>query len=210
MELSITKNKVAEAGISAMIIFIASILVSAVVATLLIENINSLRQQAENTGMEAIGQISNGVSIYSMIGDRKEDSNASVSSSDSIQVLKVGVKLISGSDNIDLNNLLVEINSNSNSVSLSYNASGTSAAHANANSYIVIPLLDSDSSISSDHIITQGDKLEIIISFDEDATNITAGQGDSISMSVMPLIGIDTEYHFTITSIFINRYIYIA
>ncbi len=61
-------DKRAEMGVGTMIIFIAMVLVAAVAASVLISTANSVREQAQNTGEQAIQNVASGFITYDVVG----------------------------------------------------------------------------------------------------------------------------------------------
>ena len=61
-------NKNASIGIGSMIIFIAIILVAGIAASVIIQTMNSMEQQAMKTGEETTEEVSTGISIFDIKG----------------------------------------------------------------------------------------------------------------------------------------------
>jgi flagellin FlaB len=66
--VNMKKNKRAEMGVGTMIIFIAMVLVAAVAASVLISTANTVREQAQQTGDQAINGVATGFLVQDVIG----------------------------------------------------------------------------------------------------------------------------------------------
>ena len=84
-----------QVGIGTLIVFIAMVLVAAIAAGVLISTAGFLQAQAQQTGKEAIGEVSNIVQIEQVGG---EDNT----SDGQIDILNVSVRLAAGSDPVNL------------------------------------------------------------------------------------------------------------
>ncbi len=91
----------AMSGIGTLIIFIALILVAAVAAVVLIQTTTSLQDQAMATGKESKTQVSTQLLVVTVIADINKDTNRS------IRTLRLTAKLVPGSRDIDLDNLIL-------------------------------------------------------------------------------------------------------
>lgn len=81
-------------GISTLIIFIATIIIAAVAASVLLQTSQSLQSQALSTGKESQGEVSTAMRILEVIGGVKD--------SQTIDVLKIVVKSAPGSGSVNL------------------------------------------------------------------------------------------------------------
>ena len=61
-------DKRAEMGVGTMIIFIAMVLVAAVAASVLISTANTVREQAQSTGDQAINNVASGFIVQDVVG----------------------------------------------------------------------------------------------------------------------------------------------
>ena len=61
-EMVVSKN--ASIGIGAMIVFIAMVLVAGIAASVIIQTMNSMEQQAMRAGQETTEEVSTGISVF--------------------------------------------------------------------------------------------------------------------------------------------------
>ncbi|MBI0582160.1 MAG: hypothetical protein JET69_04000 [Methanomassiliicoccales archaeon] len=104
------RDRRGEMGIGAMILFIAMVLVASVASSVLISTANNLREQALQTGNDAIASVSTGYEVSYVTGDV---------SGNEITRLHVHLKLAPGSHAIDVNGVVVSLTISSESGSVS-------------------------------------------------------------------------------------------
>ena len=201
-----TTNENAEMGISFAIIFISTIMVTAVVAGVIITTTNLMSQQAETTGIDVLAEISTGFSTIGVIGDRNADGNDSAGTSPSIQLIKVYLKLGAGSSSINMTDVLVEISNGEKKSNLVYNASGAGASDADANTYVVIAKMDDDDSVSGSSMVTDGDMVELLINTKHGAVDQMISENTLVSITIIPLRGTPLSIEFTTPDVFIGRF----
>ncbi len=97
-------------GVATMIIFIAMILVAAVAASVIISIANNVREQALQTGNDAIASVSTGYELDYVTGEV---------SGNEITVLHVFLKLAPGSKAIDINDVVVSMTMTSDGSTIS-------------------------------------------------------------------------------------------
>ncbi len=73
MRTSWKKDKHGDMGVGTMIIFIAMVLVAAVAASVLISTANTVREQAQNTGDQAINNVASGFVVQDVTGTVDDD-----------------------------------------------------------------------------------------------------------------------------------------
>lgn len=95
------KDKRGEMGVGTMIIFIAMILVAAVAASVLISTANSVREQAQSTGEDAIANVASGFIIQGIVGE------VNGTNSNKIDNLTIYAKLAAGSPAIDMSKVVI-------------------------------------------------------------------------------------------------------
>jgi flagellin FlaB len=191
-------------GIGTLILFIAMVLVAAIAAAVIIQTAGVLQQQGQETGTQATEDVSGGLEILSVIGDRYTDGAGS--SQDTIQTVELRVALTSGSPDIDFDELVILISDGTAAYDLTLNASGTTAAHADDSYYVATAVRDSDSSWSSDNVITRGDIIKILICADS-ATSLNLDNNVDVWVRLMPEAGEPTYESFTTPNTYIDRYI---
>lgn len=92
-------------GIGTLIVFIAMVLVAAIAAGVILNAASQVQDQARETSDDAMGSVSNGFWVDSVIGDTSSGSNQ-------IDTVKIQYSKIPGSDTVDLNKATWVIESN--------------------------------------------------------------------------------------------------
>jgi flagellin FlaB len=197
---------VGDMGIGAMIVFIAMVLVAGIAASVLIQTANRLEIQAMTTGQETTGEVSTGLHVVSIDGNK---------SGNGLQRIGITVQSRSGSKDIDLSQTYVEISDtttkcillyNSNEFNLKATIGGDLYKAAffnacNATRFGVVVLEDADSSLSAaTPVLTRGDKVLLTI----DAVACFTGNGidprDDVFGLVQPEQGAPAVFSFTAPS----------
>jgi flagellin FlaB len=169
------EDDIASIGIGAMIVFIAMVLVAGIAASVLIQTATDLEMQALKTGEETIEQVAAGVKITAI-----EAHNTS----GKIDQLAIEIASLSGSPDIDLSQVVIEISDSTNKyilrfgnrVTLNGNINGsiftddgdeTVWSTSSATAFNVIVLQDADDSCTnSTPIINFGDHVALTIDAD--------------------------------------------
>ncbi|HIH00559.1 TPA: flagellin, partial [Thermoplasmata archaeon] len=73
LKTGIRNDEEADIGIGTLIIFIAIVLVSAIAASLMLYAAALLQQQAQKTVDDAVSEVSGGISVVNIAGDRNPD-----------------------------------------------------------------------------------------------------------------------------------------
>ena len=110
------KDKRAEMGVGTMIIFIAMVLVAAVAASVLISSANTVREQAIQTGNDAIAGVSSGFDIKYVKG---------TVSGNAITQMDVFVQLYAGSPALKLDDVILSMTAGGKSGEIIYAGAGT-------------------------------------------------------------------------------------
>ena len=135
-------------------------LLGAVAAAVLIATAGMLQQQAQSTGMEATQDVSAGLDIISITGDR--DRLDTGTNADTIQLLEIRVRIFAGGQVIDFDPLVLRITDGITTIDLLF-ASVHTAASASATHFAADAIRDDDSSWSTDHCIGRGDIIKIFV-----------------------------------------------
>jgi flagellin-like protein len=114
-----------ETGIGTLIVFIAMILVAAIAASVLLGTGSSLQQRALTTGKQTEKEVASGMSIITVAGEDGADGN--------LETFEVIIKLMSGSDSISVEDMIVTLDTKNSTQSLEYNASNNTASDVNYN-----------------------------------------------------------------------------
>jgi len=121
---NILKNDTGDVGIGTLIIFIAMVLVAAVAAAVLIQTSGVLQQKAQQTGKEAITEVSSNMKITSVVGERTTGDSTSP-----LTKLNVTVELSAGGTEVDFQQVLVRYINETTTTTLHFNT--TTATLAN-------------------------------------------------------------------------------
>ncbi|MEM4258237.1 MAG: flagellin [Candidatus Thermoplasmatota archaeon] len=114
--LQVLKEKdVADVGIGTLIVFIAMVLVAGIAASVLIQTAGRLESQAMATGQQTIGEVATGLAVFGIHGYAAAGAN--------ISKLAITVRPRSGSTDIDLSQVFLELSDTDTKIILKYNSS---------------------------------------------------------------------------------------
>ncbi len=202
------KNKdVGAIGIGAMIVFIAMVLVAGIAASVLVQTANKLEIQAMTTGSETTAEVSTGLHVFDIEG-KKSGTN--------IVNMTITVRPRAGSQDIDLEQTIIEFSDGTTKVLLSYNESATWNFNSEVNTstgqvfgtggwnmtneeFGILVLEDADGSCSTATapVINRGDLVMLLIS-----TEACFGGGlsarDDVWGQVMPEEGAPGHFAFRV------------
>lgn len=128
------QNNKGLAGVAALIVFIALVLVAAIAATVILDVTGNLEQQASNTGQEAEGQLSSSVSVVEVTGQVDNTTTP-----ETISGINITVSASPGADPIELNDTTIEITTRDSSATLVEANNGN--AGADAGEFTVVELV---------------------------------------------------------------------
>lgn len=221
-------NTKASIGIGALIVFIAMVLVAGIAATVIIQTMGSLEEEALQTGEQTTEEVSTGIAVFSIEGKIKPN--------DDIRDLAITIRSRSGSSDIDLNETIILISDGTTKALLSYygwsdenlfnltvNATGqlfenktgagnwtygTLAWGNLTNDYFgIVVLKDSDGSCTRlNPMINSGDKVAICLRCDNTKLFSDAiDERTEIYGRIIPEIGSPGIISFTTPSIYNNN-----
>ena len=202
-------DKSAAIGIGSLIIFIAMILVAGMAASIMIQTMNSLEQQAMQTGQETLKDVSTGLRVTQVSGHQTNSL---------IDQLAIFVKTTAGSFDIDLNEAVISISDSASQSILDYDSNvfsnnvsnglfGTlSSDSLTATTYGLMVVRDFDSSCSDTGPIINDDDLVVLL---VNSTAVFSGIGPrkEVFGDVIPEQGMSGVIGFTTPSAFINTII---
>ena len=139
-----------QVGIGTLIVFIAMVLVAAIAAGVLINTAGLLQSQAEATGQESAEQVSDRLDVISVTGN-------SLDGSENIDELEVSVRRGAGSNDINLENVIIEVFADGESAVLTsddfdieeINDAGTTLSSSEERAILEIDLVGDVSAIST-------------------------------------------------------------
>ena len=196
-------------GIGSLIIFIAMILVAGIAASVFIQTMNSLEQQALQSGQEAARDISSGLKVTQISG---------YNNGSTISQIAIFLRTTAGSDYIDLTYTYISLSDTSKSVILNlstdvYSNSVSGGLFGTLNdtnltstTYGLMVIRDVDSSCTSISPIINSDDLVVLL-----VNSTECFQGidtrTEVTGNVVPEYGINGVISFTSPSSYINTII---
>jgi len=117
-------NDRGQVGIGTLIVFIAMVLVAAIAAGVLINTAGLLQSQAEATGEESAEQVSDRVQVSTVIGSTIASDGTDVEGDAKIDLIEQTVLRSPGSDDINLQNAIIEVFANGESNTLTFAGDG--------------------------------------------------------------------------------------
>lgn len=197
-------------GIGTMIIFIAMVLVAAVAASVLIQTSSTLQQRAYKVGGETIQEVSSGIAIDDIVGYTNIGRTH-------VEFLAMIVSPRSGSQYIDLTNMVITIQSDNLTV-LRYdsslvkgNVSTDGVFHTfnpsliNQTNYGIIVMHDADNSIISTEGMNVGDSVFVIINASAATQGVGIEPRKDISGNIIPESGMNAIYYVRCPAVFEKR-----
>lgn len=173
-------DKRAEMGVGTMIIFIAMVLVAAVAASVLISTANTVREQAQSTGDQAINNVASGFMVQDVIGHVHGDWQ-------SIDDITVYIRLAAGSPQINMNNVIISLITDDTNQYMSMGATVSDGNYTAEVAKTISGNAWSASDMTVSHVVSQGDLIKVTINNTAGALNIGANQFAVIK--IMPAYG---------------------
>jgi flagellin FlaB len=191
-------DKRAEMGVGTMIIFIAMVLVAAVAASVLISTANTVREQAQSTGDQAINNVASGFIVQDVVGTVETNGDDAYTQ---IINLTIYMRLAAGSPNVNMDNVVVSVTTNEASEYLKANAADRTKAVASTNFGF-----DKEKNVQqlSAWVLGQGDLAKITI------TGLTIGYNELVTIKIAPAYGQMTLITFTTPEQYSSDYITLA
>ena len=113
--MAIDKN--ASIGIGSMVLFIAMVLVAGIAASVIIQTMNSMEQQAMKTGQETTEEVSKGITVVGIEGYAPANGN--------IDNITITVRTRAGSADINLAEVFIELSNTDYKVIMTYDTAGS-------------------------------------------------------------------------------------
>jgi archaeal flagellin FlaB len=149
--LRLKGNDAAEVGIGTLIVFIATILVAAVAAAVLINTSNTLQEKAQSTGQQATQQVATNLEVIKVTGTND-------GAGGDIDTMKVLISLAPGAKQLDLSQMVLRFSDLATEIKLAY------AAAASDTEYSGAAIRDEDDSFSAaSPVMTPGDLVEVTV-----------------------------------------------
>jgi flagellin FlaB len=193
MRMSWKKDKRAEMGVGTMIIFIAMVLVAAVAASVLISTANKVREQAQNTGDQAINNVASGFVV--------QDVTATVDDNTTISDLTIQMRLQAGSPSINMDQVSIQFVSGDTNAMLEF---VNTAAAADGTADPALYGCDSTGSgpwATGNHVVQQGDIVTVTLS------DLTLGNSATATVKILPAYGSSTLISFVTPPFYSSTYV---
>jgi flagellin FlaB len=137
-----------------MIVFIATVLVAAIAAGVLIATSGKLQERSSRTGNEATNQVSSNLDVISVVGNRSAEDDAG------LENLFVYISLSPGAQDVDLGELRITLQNGSAFATLNH----TFETSPPATRYQAIEIRDADDSFTAtNHVMNSGDLVKLHI-----------------------------------------------
>ncbi|HWR63577.1 MAG TPA: flagellin [Candidatus Thermoplasmatota archaeon] len=199
-------NLNADVGIGALIIFIAMIMVAGVTASVMIQTMNNLQQQAVKTSEETIRDISSGLKVTFVSGYVQNST---------ITQLAVFVSTTSASDDIDLSYGILSLTDSAKKVILNYTSTCFSHTVSNglfgtldtsnltSSQFGVLVIRDSDGSCNATTPVIDDEDLVVLI---VNTTTCFSGLGTrtDVTGEIYPEHGVHGVIGFTTPSTYVH------
>ena len=191
MRTSWKKDKRAEMGVGTMIIFIAMVLVAAVAASVLISTANKVREQAQNTGDQAINNVASGFVVQDVTGQVLTDRSA-------IKNLTVQLRLQAGSPAVNMDKVTVQFISGSTNNMMQMQATGQPSTSKYTANQTLAKVVGGTTWGANNYVVQQGDL--ITISICNDGHSLALGFTQSATIKIVPAYGSPTMINFVTPS----------
>ena len=196
----------ADIGIGALIIFIAMILIAGITASVMIQTMNNLQQQAITTSEETIRDISSGLKVTYVSGYVENST---------ITQLAIFITTMAASEKIDLTYGILTLSDSTNTVILNYSSacfsntlsnglfSTLNASNLTSSRYGILVVRDIDGSCNATNPVIDDEDLVVLL------VNTTAcfsgiGTRTDVSGELYPEHGIRGIIGFTTPSTFVH------
>ena len=207
--LKLSKSIDADIGIGALIIFIAMILIAGISASVMIQTMNNLQQQAVLTSEETLKEISSGVRVTYVSG---------YVSNSTISQLAIFVSPTTASDDIDLTYAMLSLSDSSSKVILNYTNSCFNAGVQNglfgtlntsvltSSQYGILVIRDIDGSCTATSPIINDEDLVVLVVNTSSCFSGISTRTD-VTGEIYPEHGMRGMIRFTTPSSFVNNII---
>lgn len=182
---SLHRDERAQVGIGTMIVFIATVLVAAIAAGVLISTSSDLQERSSRTGNEATEQVSSNLALESVLGRRTSTASAS------LDTLEIYLVLAPGAADVDISEMRVQVTTGTSLEILKYDA-GT----ATTDTFSAFQLRDVDGSFTESlPVMTSGDL--VVVSIDLNTVPVSLSPRESVKINLIPEVGHSVQVGFT-------------
>ena len=194
-------------GIGALIIFIATILVAGIAASIIIQTMNNLQNRAMNVGRETIRDVSAGIEVRQVSG---------YVINSKIDTLAIFISPIVASEDIDLSHAFVSLSDGNKKIILSYDNNmfsnsitngifrSLNSSNLTSSTYGIVVIRDLDTSCTATSpVINENDIVAIIVNTTKCFSGISPRT--EISGNVVPEYGISGVISFVTPPTLIDK-----
>ena len=184
---TLKNDSAAQVGIGTMIVFIATVLVAAIAAGVLISTSSDLQEKSAKTGSDATEQVASNLDISSVVGVRDAVGDAG------LKDLQIFVALAPGASEVDLEQMKIQITDGTTLTTLDYSDTATSATEFTASA-----IRDADSSFTAAQpVMNEGDLVQIDIDLSTAAgIDMEFEPRDDVKLTMLPEVGNPVEVAF--------------
>ena len=171
-------------GIGTLIIFIAMILVAAVAASVLINTAGSLQQRALVTGGQTEQAVATGAEAISVTAQNASDDHQ-------LENFELMLRLNPGSNELNLNNTALILDTSENSIDYEYSGSGDTWAVSSSTGTFAVDWVKCGPDYESGYL-SRGDVIKLKF-------NVTTpvGENQKVRLKLIPRVGQPTLVEFT-------------
>jgi archaeal flagellin FlaB len=174
----------AQVGIGTMIVFIATILVAAAAAALLLDTSGKLQERSSQTGSEATQEVASNLIVKAVYGQRADTTTG-------LQSMNITVSLAPGASPVDLGQMIVTYSDGSSINRLSY------GDDANATHFVADSARDPRGTFSAESpVMTAGALVDIEINI-QSVGGSPLGPRTDVSIQLIPEAGTPVSLSFT-------------
>ncbi|HVL88030.1 MAG TPA: archaellin/type IV pilin N-terminal domain-containing protein [Candidatus Thermoplasmatota archaeon] len=181
---ALERNDRAEVGIGTMIVFIATVLVAAIAASVLIDTSGKLQERSTRTGQETTQQVASNLQVNSITGKRASLSEANMT------MMNITLSVAPGAQSIDLSQLMIQMNTGQRVTVLGWTSGTESQGKFNTTA-----LRDADGSFTFlNPVINAGDLVVVNINLTADSLQLSARK--PMEILLVPEIGTHVRADF--------------
>lgn len=182
----------AQVGIGTMIVFIATILIAAVAAGVLIDTSQTLQDKSTKTGNEATRNVGTSLEVMKIFGERSATADAE------LDFLAIQIRSSPGAEPLDLTTLQIQFNDGTYDGFIEYVAGD----QANAGEFGISEVVGT----SGDSILEAGEIYELQIG--EDGNDIDVGPSTTFELHFSPESGNDVSTSITTPTSFGTKLVF--
>ncbi len=202
-ETRLSKDDSGSTGVSSLMLLIATILITAIVAGVLVDTVTKLQNQSESTADQALSEVSTGMNTLSVVGDRKKNGKSSNPTKKNIQVVEIIVRLQAGSGPLDMDDVVIIIDDGNATGELLHNSTVDDPTGADKDNFTTEVLRDPEGVYAESNVMEQGTLVKIYI--DANAIGLDLEPNTPVDIKLIPQTGQSTQISFTTPSVYTSR-----